>query len=94
MAKRKRRNTKQFKLKHPREVGKFYRISDNNGGHPVLIYYADPEKDIYYVQRFSTKKRRGRIKLKNNIDPNSNKDQWLIIKPVVVHYDDLFYHIK
>ena len=94
MAKRKKKTTKKFRLKHPREVGKFYKIHDSKGGHPVRVYFAIPELYIYYVQRFSTKPRKDRIKLKHNIDPYNNNEQWLIKKPEKVRYDDIVYEVK
>ena len=53
MAKRKRKSSKNFKLKHPREVGKFYRISDSKNGHPGRVFYSDPGEDVYFVIKFT-----------------------------------------
>ena len=91
---KKRRTTKNFRKKHPIEMNRFYRISDSNGGHPVFVYFCDADKDLYYVQRFSTKPRKDRKKLLHSIDPNSNNEEWLIKKPIAVGYDDLFYNPK
>ena len=90
MSKRKK-STEKFKIKHPREIGKFYSAFDSNGGHPVMVYYADPVNDIYYIQRFSTKPRKDRIPLIHNVDPNSDKRQWLVKRPEAVGYDDILY---
>ena len=92
--KRKRPTSKKFREKHPREIGRFYKIHDSKGGHPARVYYADPTNDIYYVQRFSTKSRKGRVKLLHNIKPGSDKEQWLIKKPEAVGYDDISYEIN
>ena len=92
MAKRKRKTTTKFRLRHPREVGKFYRICDSSGGHPAMVYYSDVINDIYYVQRFSTKPRKDRIKLKHSINLSGNNDEWLVKKPELVGYDNLQYY--
>ena len=81
----------KFRIKHPRRIGKFYHAYDKKGGHPSLVYFGDPDKDTYFIQRFSTKKRKGREKLKFNIDPGSKKEQWLVRRPEVVGYDDMTY---
>ena len=88
---KKKKTSLKFKEKHPREVGKFYFIYDSSGGHPALVYYADPINDIYYIQRFSTKYRKGRVLLKHNIDPASDKKQWLVKHPEVVDYDGILF---
>ena len=92
--KRKRPSTAKFKSNHPRKIGKFYHIFDTMGGHPVLVYYANPDEDTYYIQRFTQADRKGRILLKHNIDPNSKEKQWLVTKPVAVGYDDMTYLSK
>ena len=89
MAKKKNKTSKNFRLKHPCLVGGFYKIHDANGGHPIRVYFAIPEEDIYFIQRFSTKPRKDRVKLKHNIDPERNNDQWLVKKPEIVGYDDI-----
>lgn len=88
---KKKKTTQNFKLKHPREEGKFYYMHDKNGGHPVYVYYADTVNNIYYVLRFTHAKRKGRIRMKHNIDPNSSEEQWMVKKPEVVSYDDMIY---
>ena len=70
---RKRKTTQKLRDKHPRIVGNFYRISDKNGGHPARVYYSEPVLDIYYVQRFSRERRKGREKLLHSIDPEGKK---------------------
>ena len=92
--KRKRRTTIKFREKHPRENGKFYRVSDANGGHPGRPYYCDPKNDVYFVQKFSTKGRKDRKKLRHNIDPKEDGAQWLIKKPVAIGYDLMTYESK
>ena len=88
MSKRKRPSSKIFREKHPREVGKFYHKEDTSGGHPVLIYEENVKEDTYSIQRFSTKPKKGRVKLKHNIDPKNDKnDQWLVKKPEATGYD-------
>ena len=92
--KRKRKSTNKFKQSHPREIGKFYRISDSSGGHPAMVYVVKLDEDTYFIQRFSQNERKDRIKLKHSIDPNSNKKEWLIKRPEAVEYDDLEYYQK
>ena len=92
--KRKRPSSKKFKANHPRIVGKFYRASDSKGGHPVLVYYSDEVLNIYYVQRFSTKQRKGRKKLLHSIDPEMEDEQWLVSEPIIMNYDDMAYDSK
>lgn len=101
MARRKRPTSKNFREKHPREVGKFYHRNDRKGGHPALVYESHPENDLYHIQLFSTKHRKGREKLKHNIDPeedkkpkNEKKDQYLIKRPETVDYDGITYFEK
>ena len=94
MSKRKRKSSKNFKEKHPREIGKFYHAYDKSGGHPSRIYDADPDKDKYFIQRFSTKKRKGRIKLKHSINPKSDNDEWLIKRPEIIGFDDMTFKDK
>lgn len=91
MGKRKRKSSKKFRQRYPRQINKFYHAFDKNGGHPSLVYFADSKNDIYYVQRFSTKKRKGREKLSHSINPQSNNDEWLIRKPSVIGFDDMVY---
>lgn len=92
MSHNRRRTTKKFREKHPREVGKFYRISDKNGGHPARIYDSNVNNDTYLIQRFSTKPREDRKKLKHSIDPNEkNNTSWLVKRPDAVGYDDMTY---
>ena len=92
MSKRKRPSSKKFREKYPREVGKFYHNEDKNGGHPVMVYEKRIKEDTYSIQKFSSKRRKGREKLLHNIDPNNDKKEtWLIRKPKAVGYDDIKY---
>ena len=91
---KKKKTTINFKLKHPRELGKFYSAYDSSGGHPVMVYFVNPIEDVYYIQRFSTKPRKDRILLLHSIDPTSNKSQWLVKRPEAVRYDDIVYTDK
>ena len=91
MGKRKRPSSNKFKKRHPREIGKFYKARDKSGGHPALVYYCDIENDLYLIQRFSTKPRKDRKKLKHSINPEGDNEEWLIKKPSAVGYDDLFF---
>lgn len=88
---KKRHSTFKFRLNHPREIGKFYKVDDSNGGHPGRIYHAEPSEDIYFVQRFSTRGRKDRVRLTHNIDPESDKEQWLIKRPSAIGFDDMTY---
>ena len=97
MQKRRRPSTNKFKERHPREVGVFYYISDKSGGHPARVYKCIPEIDTYYIQRFSTKPRRDRVKLSHHIDPEKDalgEKSWLIKKPEAVSFDDIRYNEK
>ena len=94
MPKRKRPSSKKFRERYPRVVGKFYRIKDTNGGHPAMVYYCYAKNNTYFVQRFTQSKRKDRVKLLHNIDPESIKEQWLVKKPIAVKYDDIIYDSK
>ena len=99
MGKKRSRSSRKFRENHPREKNHFYRISDTNGGHPSRVYVSNPDNDSYYVQKFTSKKRRGRVKLLHNIDPskdvgNTEEEQWLIKQPIEVNYDDLYYESR
>lgn len=98
---RKRPTSKKFREKHPREVGKFYHKNDKKGGHPALVYESHPEKDIYLIQKFSTKPRKDRQHLIHNIDPEEDKkpkgkrkEQYLVKRPEAVSYDGITYSKK
>ena len=72
--------------------GSFYHNEDKNGGHPVMVYEKRIKEDTYSIQKFSSKRRKGREKLLHNIDPNNDKKEtWLIRKPKAVGYDDIKY---
>ena len=90
MSKKKKSST-NFRLRHPREVGKFYSINDNKGGHPGKVFYADPTEDIYYIVKFSTKPRRDRVPLLHSIDPNKDHDQFVVKHPIEGGFDDMEY---
>ena len=97
MAKRNRRTSKKFRENHPREVGKFYRVSDSKGGHPARVYKSNPGEDTYLIQRFSTKPRKDRKILKHSIDPDETdkkKKSWLVKKPAAIGFDDMTYEEK
>ena len=101
MAKRKRPTSNKFRERHPREVGKFYHKNDSKRGHPVLVYECHPDEDVYYIQRFSTKPRKGRVLLTHNIDPEEDikpetekKAQYLIKRVETVGYDGITYFEK
>lgn len=64
------------------EKGKFYKHSDVNGGHPALIYKKDDSKDSYYAVCFTTSKGKKRVKLKHDINPNTNKDVYVLNNPI------------
>lgn len=98
---RKRPTSKKFRERHPRVVGKFYHRNDKKGGHPALVYKSYPEKDVYLIQKFSTKPRKDRELLKHNIDPEEDKkpkgvkrNQYLVKRPETVNYDGLTYYEK
>ena len=50
------------------EKGRFYHRSDNNGGHPALLYFKRDKKNIYRVLVFTSKKSLGAILLAKSID--------------------------
>lgn len=89
--KKRRHSTKKFRLNHPREIGKFYHIGDMKGGHPIRVYVAKFSEDTYFVQRFTQNRRKDRVQLSHNIDPYSDKEQWLVKKPEAVGFDDITY---
>ena len=91
MSRRKRKSTAKFKSNHPREIGKFYHVDDSNGGHPCMVYYCDPDNNLYYIQRFTQKYRDDRVQLTHNIDPHSNEKQWVNKTPEAVGYDNMKY---
>ena len=88
---RKKKSSQNFRKRHPRLVGKFYIISDANGGHPARVYYADPENDTYYIQRFTTNGRDDRKQLLHSIDFDDAHEQWLVKTPIAVGFDDIKY---
>ena len=91
MSKRKRPTSKKFRERYPRIKGNFYRRFDSKGGHPARVYHSDPLNDTYFIQRFSRHGRKDRKRLKHNIDPSSQEEQWLIKIPEAVGYDDMAY---
>lgn len=91
---KKRKTTKNFRTKHPREIGKFYNINDNKGGHPGKVFYANPEEDVYFIVKFSTKPRKDRIPLLHSIDPNKEHDQFVVKHPIESDYDGMEYKEK
>lgn len=72
-------------------MGKFYKIKDNRCGHPGRIFYAQPESNIYYIVRFSTKPRKDRIKLKHSLNPSHDNPQYVVKKAIQKSYDDMEY---
>ena len=95
MRKNKRiRFTDNFKKTHPRNEGEFLYHPDKSGGHPVLVLKSNPINDKYYVASFSSKKRRDRIRLKHNIDPNISIDQYVNKKPSVYSYKQILFNKK
>ena len=94
MSKRKRKTTIKFREKHPREIDKFYRISDSNNGHPGQVFFCDVENDLYLLVKFTQTDNKDRVKLAHNIDPNSKKDQYAHIRPFKLRYDDMEYTEK
>lgn len=86
-----RRFTKKFKQMHPREINKFYRVADTNGGHPAQVFFIDSNNEIYFVVRFTQSSGKGRKKMRHNIDPLSNEKQFVMNIPRMVKYEDLFY---
>ena len=91
---KKKKSTKKFKTKHPREIGKFYSINDNKGGHPGKVFYANPDEDVYFIVKFSTKARKDRQPLLHSIDPENEHPQFVIKRPVRSGYDGMEYKEK
>ena len=84
---KKRKTTKKFQSKNPREIGKFYNINDNKGGHPRKVFYADSEEDVYFIVKLSTKPRKDRIPLLHGIDQDKGHDQFVVKHPIQSDYD-------
>ena len=51
------------------EKGRFYIHSDNNGGHPALLYKKKDKKNKYYLVVFTSSPGPKRFKLKHSIEP-------------------------
>lgn len=94
MSSNRRKTTKNFKKNHPIKMGQFYKVSDSKTGHPAQVFFLNPGGDLYLVIKFSTKRRKDRIKLKHSIDPNSSHDQYIQKRPFEVNYDELNYNEK
>lgn len=91
---RKRKSSLKFRKNHPREVNKFYRISDKNNGHPGQVFFCDVDNDTYLVIKFTQSNNKDRVALKHNIDPLSNKPQYAHVRPFKLKYDDMEYTSK
>ena len=51
------------------EKGRFYIHSDNQGGHPALLYKKRDKRNKYYIIVFTSSPGPKRIRLKHSIEP-------------------------
>ena len=63
--------------------GRFYLHGDHKGGHPAYLYKKRDNKNMYYLILFTSKQKRGRIKLKKSINPDSAKDTYVLTNPKI-----------
>ena len=65
--------------------GRYYwhRDASRKGLHPAYIYKKFEKKNKYYVVCFTSKKGKKRIKLLENIDPNSNEPCYVLNRPLI-----------
>lgn len=62
--------------------GKFYLHNDKNGGHPSLIFDKNDNKNYYKAIQFSTSRGTNRARMRHNLNPNSNDDQFVMNRPI------------
>lgn len=65
--------------------GRYYwhRDSSPKKYHPSYIYKKNDSKNRYHIVCFTSSKGRGRTKLNKNINPNSNKDCYVLNNPTI-----------
>ena len=66
------------------EKGRFYHRSDNQGGHPALLYYKKDKNNLYKALVFTSSKTVGTVPLKKSIDiAYPNKQYYVHTKPFI-----------
>ena len=71
------------------EKGRFYVHSDNNGGHPALLYKKKDNRNLYYIVIFTSSSGKRRIKLKHSLDPTRAKAAFVHDTPAISKRRDL-----
>ena len=71
------------------EKGRFYIHSDENGGHPALLYKKNDKKNKYYVVVFTSSEGPKRRALKHSIEPIKVKTSYVHNTPRIVKRKDL-----
>ncbi len=71
------------------EKGRFYIHSDENGGHPALLYKKNDKKNRYYVVVFTSSDGPKRKVLKHSIEPEKIEKSYVHNTPKVVKRKDL-----
>ena len=71
--------------------GKYYwhRDSSSKHRHPSYVYKKNDKKNRYNIVCFTSSNARDRIKLNKNINPNSNKDCYVLKTPQLVKRNSL-----
>ncbi len=71
--------------------GRYYWHRDGSslGFHPSYIYKKNDRKNRYHIVCFTSSYGKRRRKLNRNINPNSNKDCYVLISPQIVRRKSL-----
>lgn len=85
---RKRKSTYLRRYRKPLIRGKFYRVSDSNGGHPSKLFRKNTKKNKYWIIRFTSSQGRHRTKLKHQIDPQKAGESFVMNKPTIEKYEN------
>ena len=88
--KHKRKSTYLRRFKKPLIRGKFYKVSDSNGGHYSRIYRKNTKKNRYWIVRFTSSPGRHRTKLRHQINPKKEGESYVINNPSVEKYENLY----
>ena len=86
---RKRKSTYLRRFRKPLIRGKFYKISDSNGGHYSRLYRKNTKKNKYWIIRFTESEGRHRKELLHQIDPflENRAKSFVITQPEIVKYE-------
>lgn len=90
MSRKKRTTTYIRRFVKPLIKGKFYKVSDRNGGHYSKLYKKNTKKNKYWIVRFTDSSGRHRKLLFHQIDPVLEKigaKSFVITQPQIVKYE-------